>query len=79
VFISFDWGEETRDYPNQKRVMKIAEELRNRGLRIWLDKDQMSGDMKNKMTTGIENTKCFLAFITDNYHNKVLNKDNRDN
>jgi hypothetical protein len=78
VFMSHDWGLESEGYPNHKRVIRIDEELRKRGLRTWLDVDQMSGDIRNRMTEGIDNTKCFLAFITDNYYNKVNNKDNRD-
>lgn len=60
VFISYDWGSEIEGYPHQKRVLNIIEELQKRGLkrglRIWLDKILMAGNMTDKMTSGIENT-----------------------
>ena len=39
----------------------------------------MTGDIRGQMAFGIENTKCFVAFITKNYHEKVVNGSQSDN
>ena len=79
MFLSHDWGLESDGYPTHKRVLRIDEELRKRGLRTWLDKDQMHSDIHRRMTEGIDNTKCVLAFITGRYYNKVNTSDRLDN
>lgn len=39
----------------------------------------MVGDILHQMTTGIENTRLVIVFITDNYRKKVNGEDERDN
>jgi 5S rRNA maturation endonuclease (ribonuclease M5) len=79
VFLSHDWGTDQRERSNHSRVSRINDFLKAKGLITWFDSDRMEGDIRSKMTDGIEHTKCIVVFITDNYRKKVNQSDNRDN
>ena len=49
------------------------------GYQTWFDEDRMRGDIVDRMTEGIENTKCVIVFMTKNYHGKVNGKVSDDN
>uniref|UniRef100_A0A7M5WX73 TIR domain-containing protein n=1 Tax=Clytia hemisphaerica TaxID=252671 RepID=A0A7M5WX73_9CNID len=77
VFLSHDWGED--GITNHKKVEKINEAIKGLGYVTWFDNERMVGNVREQMANGILNTKCFIAFITKHYHNKVvfgLDKDN---
>lgn len=74
-FLSHDWGENNQ---NHNRVRQINRALKQRGLVTWFDEEQLSNDVKDTIVRGINNSRCVLIFITDNYRNKVNHKDPRD-
>ncbi len=39
----------------------------------------MEGDIRRKMTEGIDNTLCMVVFVTDRYRNKINGIEDRDN
>ena len=53
--------------------------LKEKGLVTWFDEDRMEGDIRYKMTEGIENSKVVVVFITERYISKVSGSDPRDN
>ena len=77
VFLSHDWGEDGTT--NHERVKKINEALKNLGYVTWFDGERMVGNVREKMANGIDNTKCFIAFLTKRYHDKVVFGPNTDN
>jgi hypothetical protein len=77
-FCAHDWGLYP-DYLNHGRVAIIYEELAKLGLNLWFDKLHMVGNLRDKMTQGIERTNCLLAFITSRYQEKVNLLDPEDN
>uniref|UniRef100_A0A7M5XIQ0 TIR domain-containing protein n=1 Tax=Clytia hemisphaerica TaxID=252671 RepID=A0A7M5XIQ0_9CNID len=77
VFLSHDWGED--GITNHKKVEKINEAIKGLGYVTWFDNERMVGNVREQMANGIENTKCFIAFITKRYHNKVVFGTDRDN
>eukprot|EP01038_Epipyxis_sp_PR26KG_P008757 gene8757-11831_t len=78
-FLSHNWGDDVDGRDNHARVRRINEGLKNRGFITWFDEEQMVGDLRKRMTEGIENTLCVIAFITSKYREKVNGKDERDN
>uniref|UniRef100_A0A7M5V3G2 TIR domain-containing protein n=1 Tax=Clytia hemisphaerica TaxID=252671 RepID=A0A7M5V3G2_9CNID len=76
VFLSHDWGE---DGTNHKKVEKINEAIKGLGYVTWFDNERMVGNVREQMANGIENTQCFIAFITKRYHEKVVCGTDRDN
>lgn len=76
IFLTHDWGENGLTH---KRVSKINDSLKKRGIVTWFDGDRMKGDIKDTMINGIENTKCVLVFVTERYRSKVNSSEDRDN
>jgi GTPase SAR1 family protein len=77
VFLSHDWGKDNT--MNHEKVKIINEALQKKGLITWFDEEKMKGDLIDRMTEGIEKTKCVLVFVTENYRNKVNGLEKRDN
>jgi hypothetical protein len=79
VFLTHDWGEKG---VNHRRVSKINNILKNKyGVITWFDEDKLEGNIRYKMTEGIENSMSMIIFITSRYQQKIIsgNDDLRDN
>jgi hypothetical protein len=76
AFLSHDWGVGNA---NHILVSRINDELKRRNLVTWFDQDRMEGNILTKMTEGIDHSRCFVAFITKKYIEKVSSADERDN
>ena len=76
VFITHNWG---KGNFNHQQVAKVNTALKARGIITWFDDDRMRGNVRKKMTVGIENAKCMLVCITQQYKDKVNSNDDRDN
>eukprot|EP01040_Poterioochromonas_malhamensis_P010319 gene10319-11224_t len=79
VFLTHDWGEDEIGRSNHVRVSKVNKFLQSRGLKTWFDEERMTGNIRDKMAEGIENTKLILVFITEKYRNKVNSNNAIDN
>uniref|UniRef100_A0A7M5UXE9 TIR domain-containing protein n=1 Tax=Clytia hemisphaerica TaxID=252671 RepID=A0A7M5UXE9_9CNID len=77
LFLSHDWGEDGKT--NHEKVAKINQAIKNLGYRTWFDNERMVGNIREQMANGIVNTRCFIAFITKRYHDKVVNGTETDN
>jgi len=75
-FLSHNWGEK---YFNHLKVKNINESLKKRGAKTWFDENKIDGNIRYKMAEGIDNTKCFVVFITSEYRDKVNGIDMKDN
>ncbi len=78
-FLTHDWGIDEKERSNHSRVAKVNKYLKDKGLITWFDEDRMDGNVRRKMTEGIDNTLCMVVFITDRYRNKVNGSEDRDN
>eukprot|EP01036_Dinobryon_divergens_P029874 gene29874-39041_t len=76
VFLTHDWGV---GQFNHKRVSKINAALKQRGITTWFDDEQMEGDIKMKMTSGIDQSRVVVTFITSRYMRKVAGSNAEDN
>ena len=76
VFLSHNWGANESVHTI---VRKVNEELSAAGIITWFDEERMHGDIRRKMTDGIDDTSIFMAFITDEYRKKVNSNEARDN
>ena len=70
VFLSHNWGTPPA-IANHKRVVAIARQLTTRGLRVWVDENEMHAHLPQAMTEGIDQSKVVLVFITEEYLAKV--------
>eukprot|EP01035_Chromulina_nebulosa_P033583 gene33583-44979_t len=76
VFLTHDWG---MAQFNHKRVAKVNAALKKRGMTTWFDDEQMEGDIKSKMCSGIDHSRVLIVFITKRYLNKVGGNNAEDN
>ena len=76
IFLSHDWGEDGKT--NHEKVAKINKVLRDMGYITWFDNERMTENIRDQIASGIENTKCFIAFITERYHGKIVQGTDRD-
>lgn len=76
LFLSHDWGENKL---NHCRVRLINQKLQELGYDTWFDDKDLTGEFPNAMADGIEHAKCFIAFITKRYHDKVTGENAGDN
>ena len=60
---------------NHEKVVRIAQQLRERGLRVWLDEDQMRLDIVQRMTEGIDQSQAVVIFVTRAYIDKVAGEE----
>jgi hypothetical protein len=75
-FLSHNWGENNK---NHIFVKNVHLELQKKGLKTWFDENEIDGNIRFRMAEGIDNTKCFVVFITKEYRNKVNGIDMTDN
>ncbi|XP_066925038.1 uncharacterized protein [Clytia hemisphaerica] len=76
LFLSHNWG---KGQSNHEKVANINEELVKVGYVTWFDEYDMTGNVREKMAEGIENTKCFVVFLTKEYMKKVTHGATNDN
>ena len=60
-------------------MKRINDAIKARGVIPWFDEERMSGDTRQKMIEGIENSDVIVVFITEAYRNKVNLDNARDN
>jgi hypothetical protein len=70
-FISHSWGLDDENRDNHKRVVTLGRMLQSRGYKLFLDEDDMEGDIKSTMSKGIANTSIFIVCVTKSYMKKV--------
>ena len=79
-FLSHDWGHDQKGRNNHTRVSRLNAALKDKGAITWFDEEQMTGNILDKMTEGIDSSIVFLACVTKNYLEKVSSKEElRDN
>ena len=71
AFLTHDWGVDSEGRDNHARVVRVGRALERHGLRVWLDEEQMRGDINKKMADGIEGSACMVCFITRRYIEKA--------
>jgi len=74
-FFSHNWGD---NGVNHRYVLKIHEAMKKRGVKGWIDHNQMRGNINQAMYDGLESSNVFLAFLTKDYHDKVTGQNARD-
>ncbi|XP_072022082.1 uncharacterized protein [Amphiura filiformis] len=67
VMISYSWGAKKDHHPCQQRMIKLRDELIAGGYRVWMDLDEMAGNMDDKMSEAVENAYAILMCVSENY------------
>lgn len=75
IFLTHDWGFDELERDNHERVVRVARALITRGFTVWIDADELYGDITTKMCEGIDESLTVGVFITQRYAQKVASKD----
>jgi hypothetical protein len=75
-FMTHNWGIGNE---NHLKVKRINDAIQKQGVITWFDEERMSGETRQQMVEGIENSDIIVVFITDAYRNKINQGDSRDN
>ncbi len=80
LFMSHTWGE---NHQNHQNVMKICNYLRNGSYcidKVWVDEEQMppGSEIAEKIMEGVRDSNCFVVFITRDYIQRFLRRDDSD-
>jgi len=67
AFLSHCWDDDELGRDNHQRVVLFANELQRLGLRVWIDENEMTGDIVKRMQEGIDNSATVVVFITKRY------------
>ena len=51
----------------QGTVLRVAKSMRERGFRVWMDTEMMSGSTLDAMAAAVEDAHCVLICITERY------------
>ncbi|GBG35158.1 Hypothetical Protein FCC1311_113812, partial [Hondaea fermentalgiana] len=76
AFLSHEWG---KDKWVHKMAIELALRLRDHGIDVWLDAQQVSGSIHGSMADGIDSSTVFLVLATKGYMQKINTGDRSDN
>jgi hypothetical protein len=77
--LSHDWGEDEFGRSNHRRVLAISRALQEKGLKTWIDEEQMEGNVVDQMCRAIDDAMVVLVFVTQRYAAKVGGLNHMDN
>ncbi|CAK8682483.1 unnamed protein product [Clavelina lepadiformis] len=61
IMISYNWND------SKDLAHKISDELSSAGYKVWIDKNEMRGDIYDKMYEAVDNAYLVLMFLSENY------------
>ena len=73
IFISHAWGKDELDRDNHERCKLIAQKLIDNGYTVWIDFNEMYGNIDSSIMKGINNCKIVLVCLTKKYCDKINN------
>ena len=73
IFLSHAWGTDDNNRNNHTRVKKLSIQLQNKGYSVWLDENDLLGNIDNSIIKGITNSTVVLVCLTEKYCNKINN------
>ena len=71
LFISHTWRYDELNRDTHLRVMQICDLIKEFGWTVWLDEEQMKGNIDTAMVQGVRNCEIFIACLTKQYITKV--------
>tara|TARA_B110000037_G_C17009992_1_gene460883 strand:- start:271 stop:972 length:702 start_codon:yes stop_codon:yes gene_type:complete len=71
LFFSHTWKNDNLDRNTHSRVKVIANIMKKYGWTVWLDEDEMRGNIDACMVNGIKNCECVIACLTTQYIDKI--------
>jgi len=71
LFFSHTWQNDKLDRDNHKRVYELTKNLENHGWSVWIDENDMIGNIDASIVSGIDNADAIIICLTENYCLKI--------
>lgn len=71
IFISHAWGKDELDRDNHERCKILANKLINNGYSVWIDSNDLYGNIDSSIMKGINNCKIVLVCLIKRYCDKI--------
>jgi hypothetical protein len=72
AFLTHNWGNQSDNYENHRRVAKIYRELKDKyNMKMWFDEDYLTDNIRSEITKGVASSLSMLVFITREYDAKI--------
>ena len=78
-FLTHNWRKDSKGRDNHERVAVVNDRLNRRGYTTWFDAKKMTGQIRERMAEGVDNTDCVIVFVTAQYMRKLNTRDLADN
>ena len=73
LFISHAWGNDELQRDNHARCKLLYHKLIEKNYSVWLDDNEMYGNIDSAIMKGINNAKAIIVCLTESYCNKINN------
>ena len=73
IFISHAWGLDSSNRDNHNRCIELSNKLKNNGYSVWIDNDEIIGNIDAAIMKGINNFSVVLLCLNEKYCNKINN------
>ncbi|XP_072045825.1 uncharacterized protein [Amphiura filiformis] len=67
VMISYAWGAAEDGFPCQRMMVKLKDELKKAGYKVWMDVDYMRDNMDDKMAYAVQRSAVILMCLSKEY------------
>ena len=71
IFLSHAWGEDELQRDNHLRVKHLYDLLTEKGYSVWLDQNNMIGNIDSSIIKGITDCSVVIICLTENYCTKI--------
>jgi len=71
LFFSHTWQNDKLNRDNHKRVYELSEKIKQYGWSVWIDEDNIIGNIDAAMAMGIDNADVIIVCLTEEYCKKV--------
>ena len=78
LFLSHAWGNDNLNRDNHARCKLIHDKLKERHYSVWLDDNEMYGNIDSATMKGIDGASAILLCLTEKYCNKINNAVNNN-
>ena len=71
LFFSHTWQNDNLNRDNHKRVYELSQKLKEIGWSIWIDEDNIIGNIDAAMVNGIDGADVIIVCLTEEYCRKI--------
>lgn len=71
IFLSHTWYKDKNNRNNHERVVKLSKLLQSKGWSVWIDENDMIGNIDSSIKKGIDDAEIVIVCLTYKYREKI--------